>query len=1166
MKTTKKVLAIVLSVMLLLSVMPMSFAASDTQTESSVASITIGDITTYYDSLAEAIAATPDNAESATTIKVLVDTTIDSTINITNGKNVKITASKLTISGASGVDPMFYIEGGKIEFASGTITSTSYNCDVFKLKGLAGADEGYSKLVLSNSTTVNSKEYGVLITYNGKSADGVYVNAKGAMNTGLACIYTNGMIQEYGAHPAKILVNNMNAKLTCTNEQGNSLHDNAAIYAAGYAEWTFSLGTITGPTALYAKCGKITISGGSFVGNGEEVAYSHNGNGITATGAALVFENCAGYLDDFDINITSKAIISSTNSDPIQSEVYSKGADVRTAETGFVNGGTFKSKGEGADVSEFYSPELAEKFANGQAYMESSIFALDVDGRINTSAPGAKLVRDGVTYYTGNVMKAANNANPGETVTALADFTTGSQVVITNSDVTIDLDGYTVTNNNSLYPIRVQDGASATIKNGTITTTKKGIAMVGESSLVIADDCTLNGDVCSYESPVDATLDIYGTVNGSIAPTIAGTTVNIYDGATVEADTALKAASGTTINVYGGTINGAVSETGTGEVNVSGGTFDTDVTAYLAEGAIQDAETGVVTCYVAKVGDNYFDSLEAAIASISNVTSAAHSKSIDGDKVTPYYTYVANGEVELLNDANGNGLMFGEGTDLTIDFNGHTYEIDGRTVGSNGTERCGFNFAKNSDITLKNGTLTSEKAKILVQNYADLTVDDMTLTNANEGEGTFYTLSNNFGDVVITDSVVNAADNGTSYAFDISTGWASAYADGVTVTMNGTTIINGNIEVGSYANYPGTATVALYLTSGTINGEIVASAYNTSWEKVSDDIGDNIVVTKSDECSYAAPEDYKWVSNGDGTSSLEKIETKNGANLTLEGTIEEAIYLDANSYDLENDAVVKVTANASSNISEEPNVVTTTYNVKDLTPFVDPKGTYTGTYKFAIKNAPAQITEEIKVELFASASDTKPVKTITYSVKDYCDQVIADAANQPAKLVALCKAILDYARAAQLQFEYNLANMASDSFYNADAIEALTYSDITGTYLSGDFANNITNCSFQCLANTNINLYIANPLMSKDIDASIVGDDESAIKATYMISEQNGLLISVSDIEAGNLNKNFTLITSDGSITTNARTIIKTCLYYGVSETLVKTIYFYANAADAYFN
>ena len=118
--------------------------------------------------------------------------------------------------------------------------------------------------------------------------------------------------------------------------------------------------------------------------------------------------------------------------------------------------------------------------------------------------------------------------------------------------------------------------------------------------------------------------------------------------------------------------------------------------------------------------------------------------------------------IELLDDVEEDGFKAEDGNKFTIDFKGFTYTIDG-TVGSTGTETNGMQLLKGSDITLKNGTIKSNKAKILIQKYGTLKIDDMDLIG---GDVCQYVISNNNGTTTITGETNITANEGW-YAFDV---------------------------------------------------------------------------------------------------------------------------------------------------------------------------------------------------------------------------------------------------------------------------------------------------------------------------------------------------------------------------------------------------------------
>ena len=180
---------------------------------------------------------------------------------------------------------------------------------------------------------------------------------------------------------------------------------------------------------------------------------------------------------------------------------------------------------------------------------------------------------------------------------------------------------------------------------------------------------------------------------------------------------------------------------------------------------------------VAKVGDLKYGSLQDA-----------YNAAEDDDVIT------------ITNKTKGPGLVIDK--DVTIDFNEKTYSFT-EGVGSTGTESNGFQILAGNTVTLKNGGLNvaeeaADKFYILVQNYANLKVENMTL------DGTYldkwieqyqdsYVLSNNSGEVNISNSTIKANNDGTkSFALD-----ACKYEgyEAPVVTLAGDVVVNGNVEL-----------------------------------------------------------------------------------------------------------------------------------------------------------------------------------------------------------------------------------------------------------------------------------------------------------------------------------------------------------------------------------
>ncbi len=487
----------------------------------------------------------------------------------------------------------------------------------------------------------------------------------------------------------------------------------------------------------------------------------------------------------------------------------------------------------------------------------------------------------GETEYE-TLAEAFAAAQDGQTITLLADcsgngikapqgkFANGLTVDFDNHTYTVDgaTVGSTGTETNGFQLLKDN---TITFKNGTITSAKAKILIQNYSNLTL-EGMTLTMTNSSYASAYTLSNN-----NGNIA--IDGTTITANTGGGFAFDVC-RYSTYPSVNVE---VKGASVINGNVEISASGSDAKDGFSLKLTSGELtgnivvaasaaaameatpekatvtksenfsQEAPEGykwqsdgngtstLVACeYVAQIGTVKYETLAEAFAAAK-----------DGETIA------------LLADCSGNGIKASQGkysTGLTVDFNGHTYTVDGATVGSTGTETNGFQLLKDNTITFKNGTITSAKAKILIQNYSNLTLEGMTLTMTNSSYASAYTLSNNNGNIAIDGTTINANPAG-GFAFDVC---RYASYPSVNVEVKGESVINGNVEI-SASGSDAKDGFSLKLTSGELKGNIVidpsaATAMAATPEKAT--------VTKSENFSQNAPEGYKWQSDGNGNSTL----------------------------------------------------------------------------------------------------------------------------------------------------------------------------------------------------------------------------------------------------------------------------------------------------------
>ena len=244
----------------------------------------------------------------------------------------------------------------------------------------------------------------------------------------------------------------------------------------------------------------------------------------------------------------------------------------------------------------------------------------------------------------------------------------------------------------------------------------------------------------------------------------------------------------------------------------------------------------------------------------------------------------------LRNVTDGTGIKISSGKNLIIDFNYHTYTLTS-TVGSTGTETNSFQLLKDSNITMKNGTIISNCSTswIIFQNYCNLTLDNMQI-DANVGNNSVqYVVSCNYGTTTITGNTNITAKPG-QIALDVYYWPGNGYVNGVSVTfdedMTGT--VTGTITYGSDKTEDGKANCAdkaqLNIESGSFDGEFSIYEIDETVKPASINVSGG---------SFSNPVAPKYLDE-----SL-KYQVKNGSTYTYYETFDEALAAAENGAEIE---------------------------------------------------------------------------------------------------------------------------------------------------------------------------------------------------------------------------------------------------------------------------
>ncbi len=181
---------------------------------------------------------------------------------------------------------------------------------------------------------------------------------------------------------------------------------------------------------------------------------------------------------------------------------------------------------------------------------------------------------------------------------------------------------------------------------------------------------------------------------------------------------------------------------------------------------------------------------EKTVATINDVAYTSIKDAIDN--------VPEGGTIKLVSDVDDEAIFVAKGEkNFTFDLDGHTFTATEPLAGSTGTKNQALHLEAGNTITIKNGTIKAiDGIKIwsIIQNYANLTLDDVIIdaANLNYNGIACYAISNNCGNVLLkgNTSIINVPEG--AIAMDVCK-FASYEKPTVTVSTIGT--INGTIEL-----------------------------------------------------------------------------------------------------------------------------------------------------------------------------------------------------------------------------------------------------------------------------------------------------------------------------------------------------------------------------------
>ena len=374
-------------------------------------------------------------------------------------------------------------------------------------------------------------------------------------------------------------------------------------------------------------------------------------------------------------------------------------------------------------------------------------------------------------------------AEDGNTVTLLADINTPDTSYYIDKSLTIDLNGKTVTGSgyDGVFSITGAD-AEVCIKNGAVVAVE-GSGSAGKYTMAVwahAAGCTVTLEALTVSQQIthmdDKQMDmIYASVgtiiinSGSFTSGTPKWTLNIKDSAYKD---------------------------GSANIIVNGGTF----VGYDPRNAENEGKgTSLVAEGVGVDADSTNGTFTAKPGMVAQIVDA------DGNSVAAYaghYDAIAaakDDETVILLSDRQNYVTNTINANITIDLNGKTL-----SVGNNNPF-----FRTNGEVTIQNGTITSDSACVIVNAYNKLTLKNVKITGVTGGSGkNLVNVCSNAEVTIDKDTVLTASgNNGTAVFIGQDEDADAKY----TLNVYGKVIRESkSFAISGNGSYKGTTTINIY--------------------------------------------------------------------------------------------------------------------------------------------------------------------------------------------------------------------------------------------------------------------------------------------------------------------------------------------------------------------